>query len=890
MLLSPGVKLGSYEIVSPLGQGGMGEVYRARDARLGRDVAIKILPSRLAVDPTTVARFEQEARAIAALSHPNILAIHDVGREGGVVFAVMELLDGRTLRETLDGSRLPLRKSVDYALQIAQGLAAAHAKGITHRDLKPENIFVTADGHVKILDFGLAKIDAGMLAASGADRTMTSAPVKTDAGTVLGTAGYLSPEQAQGKPTDARSDIFSFGAVLYEMATGARAFKGDSAIDTLHHIVHDPPAPIDAACPAAPGELKWLLSKCLAKDPDERYQSTRDLVVDLKNVARALESSANLPKVPSAPPTVASATARRWLMPAVVGLVLFMAAALLWLQPWRRPNGGSNSAEKLTIDRITTLGTVIDAVISPDGKYVAYIVSENALQGLWIRQLATSSSVQLVAPAPVGYWGANFSPDGSMIYYVIYTRDAPAHALYRIPAIGGTPRKLLTGIDSHPAFSPDGKQMAYMRLGFPEAGASSLMIADADGGNIHALVTKRPPEFLVPIFFTAAAWSPDGATIVAPVERRTHAVTGTLIAVRASDGGDAPFPHYEWTGMGQATWMPDGQGLVVVGGEISGGRRVDRLWYVSARAEERRKITTDLFDYRTNSVTADGSTLVSVGSESTASLWSAPIDGSGDPRRLSTGKYDGIDGLSVQPDGRILYRSVESGRPSVWRMNADGGSPTQLTTEGTTFMPAAMPDGRSLLFVREGAQSLWKLDLQKQSEEVVAGFPGVQDPIVSPDGQTIYFTSLATGLSRLWRMPASGGTPTQVLDGSAQHPSISPDGRQLAFYYQESPTTPWLLAVMPIDMKKPTLTFQVAPSASWATVRWTADGKALLHNSAPGDRANIWQQPLPEGAPRKLTRFGDQNVMDFDRSSDGKTLVIARGILSRDAVLIRNFR
>ncbi len=235
MSLTAGTTLGPYTIVSPLGTGGMGEVYRAKDTRLDRDVAIKILPDRLASDPVAVARFEQEARAVAALSHPNILAIHDVGRDGATSFAVMELLDGVTLRDVIASGRLPLKKALEYGSAIAQGLAAAHAKGIVHRDLKPENVFVMRDGHVKILDFGLAKVEAAM----SSDRTTMAA--KTDPGMVLGTVGYLSPEQAQGHAVDQRSDIFSFGAVLYELATGTRAFTGDSSIDTLHRIVHAEP-------------------------------------------------------------------------------------------------------------------------------------------------------------------------------------------------------------------------------------------------------------------------------------------------------------------------------------------------------------------------------------------------------------------------------------------------------------------------------------------------------------------------------------------------------------------------------------------------------------------------------------------------------------------------
>src|SRR5579872_1532691 len=370
MSLIAGQRLGPYEIIAALGEGGMGEVYRARDTRLGRDVAIKILPQRFASDPAAVERFDREARAVAALSHPHIVAIHDIGHDAGVTFAVTELLEGETLRDRLQSGRLPVRKAVDLGGQIAQGLSAAHAKGIIHRDLKPENIFITRDGHAKILDFGLAKVQP----VAGEDRTQTAAP--TDPGTVLGTTGYLSPEQAQARPIDTRSDTFSFGAVLYEMLAGARAFKGDSTIDTLHSIVHNQPPPIATSAPEVPTELRWILDKCLAKDPDDRYQSTRDLVVDLKNVARTLDSSPALPVTPAAVHAAPKRSRAFIAGAAIAALAILFAAGVAWrVSMARRPADAMPS--KLSIERVTSLGTVIDAAVSPDGKYVVYATAED---------------------------------------------------------------------------------------------------------------------------------------------------------------------------------------------------------------------------------------------------------------------------------------------------------------------------------------------------------------------------------------------------------------------------------------------------------------------------------------------------------------------------------
>src|ERR1700730_8544855 len=331
MPVSVGSRLGPYEVLAPLGAGGMGEVYRAKDARLGRDVALKVLPTEVAKDADRRSRFEQEARAASALAHPNIIAVYDVGESESSVWIAMELIEGRTVRELLASGPLPARRTLEIGTQVAEGLAAAHAAGIVHRDLKPENLILSKDGYVKILDFGLAKLAERGLAQEDGPTVSAGAP-GTEPGTVMGTVGYMSPEQAAGQPVDFRSDQFSFGSILYEMATGQRAFQRKTGVETLAAILREEPKAIAELNPAAPAPLRWTIERCLAKEPDERYASTKDLARDLKSVRDHLSETSSS--------TLAAAPVRlrrRWLVPTAMALVLGAVLGAAVLRKFGRP-------------------------------------------------------------------------------------------------------------------------------------------------------------------------------------------------------------------------------------------------------------------------------------------------------------------------------------------------------------------------------------------------------------------------------------------------------------------------------------------------------------------------------------------------------------------------
>ncbi|HVF91771.1 MAG TPA: protein kinase, partial [Blastocatellia bacterium] len=526
-----------YRVIKKLGAGGMGEVYKAQDLTLDRPVALKILPAYLVEDPDRVRRFVQEARAASALNHPHIVTIYEIGQvpleapleaplEGGLAggaaregqngsansdgspesrtlilqggagmihYIAMEFVDGATLHAKAHRERADLRKLLEYMAQVGDGLAKAHAAGIVHRDLKPENIMVTEDDYAKILDFGLAKLiepKSPEPAAQDMEEAATAMMEQTRPGMVMGTIGYMSPEQVQGKGVDQRSDIFSFGCILYEIATGIKPFAGDSVIDSLHRIVYAQTPPIKDANPNAPVELQRIIRKCLAKDAAQRYQSIKDVAIDLRELLREYDSQPTVsgafaqtaitgmqPQTVSTGPhshppitaphsqyavrgaeqTLAGVSdrvtgpierrgSRLWPVIAAGLLLLAIAAAAVYYFQGLSRGKGRPAFEKTRITKLTSSGKALNASISPDGKYAAYVVNDAGKQSLWVRQVGTSSNAQLVPPAEVGYTGLTFSRDGSYIYYASAERGKPVAILYQVPVIGGPPRKILEDV------------------------------------------------------------------------------------------------------------------------------------------------------------------------------------------------------------------------------------------------------------------------------------------------------------------------------------------------------------------------------------------------------------------------------------------------------------
>ncbi len=774
-----GATLGQYQMEALIGHGGMGYVYRARDTVLARPVALKILPPEVVSDAGRLSRFIQEARAASALNHPHVIAIYEIReatpmRDGAPIpdlpalhYLAMELVTGDTLRTLIDTRRLDMKRALDLFVQVAEALATAHAAGVVHRDLKPENVMVATSGYAKVLDFGLAKLRPELVANGRATEGATMSAV-SGRGILLGTIGYMSPEQVDGRPTDHRSDVFSFGCVLYEAVTGSRAFAGPSAIDTLHRIANVDPSSVVSGLTAAPPELQRIVRKCLAKDPGDRYQSMKETAIDLRELLRQLKSG-SVVSTGTARPSSRSSRLTLWLGAAA----LVIAAATAGWFVWRPP--ASVAPAENRIERLTATGTLTHAALSPDGKYLAYTDNPGGRQSLWVRQVDGTNPLELIAPRPVGYWGVAFARDGASIFFAVKGSDDPGGSLYQIPLLGGPPRKILTGIDSGATLPPDGRQLAYLRAGYPDPDASALMIAGVDGSNPRPLAVRRPPEFFAPSLFANPSWSPDGARLVASV-RNSQTRNARLVTIGLA--GEEERLGQAFTQIGFTTWLPDGSGVVFIArgsGLATGGG--GQIWMQPYPNGSARRLTSDLIDYRSVGVSAEGASIVSIGLDASPALWILPLDGRGEARKLPSLRYDGSAGVAWSADGGILFTTPVRGEQQIWVMDANGSNRRAITTEGSSAWPSSSRDGSFVAFsgVRGDQRGIWRMNPDGTEQRLVTAVPSASYLDVTPDGRWITFTTDQEGSPSLWRVASNGGTAERLVE-RLDRASLSPHG------------------------------------------------------------------------------------------------------------------
>jgi Tol biopolymer transport system component len=874
-----GSRIGRYDIVAKLGAGGMGEVYRARDASLGRDLAIKILPADLTRDPSRVERFMQEARAASALNHPHLTSIYEIGTDP-VHYIAMELVQGRNLRDVLTASRLDLKRTLDFLGQVCDALGAAHQAGVVHRDIKPENLMLADDGYAKILDFGVAKLK--LTAPAGGDEATRAA--LTDAGVMIGTSGYMSPEQARGLATDHRTDIFSLGCVLYECLTGTRAFEAPSAVERMNRVINAEPVPIAERLPGVPSDLVRIVRKCLAKDADERYQTTKDLAIDLRDVRRQLETGAAASPAP--------ARASRWsgLGLAAGAAALVAVAALVW---YARPPAapGDEPAPPITLVRMTTSGNTIESVISPDGRYLAHVEANGADQSLWIRDIESGQDRQIVAPANFAYFGVRFAPDGREVYYTSRGEGHGGGRLHVIPRDGGASRALLDGILTPPTFSPDGRRIAFYREQYPDQESSALMIADADGRNARMLASRQMPEAFSPGFFTGPSWSPDGRLIAGAVRDRRTAIARLLAFDAASSEARELLTSRD--DITFTLWRPDGSGIAyVTRGFVNVGALNGQLWLKPVPEGAPRRITHDLVNYRQMSFTADGDTLTAVGEEFQGALYAVPLDGS-PPRRIPSERYDGYQGATELSDGSFIVGSLVNGNSQVLRLSADGTARTVLTAVGANAYPAVSPDESRIAMVtlRDGKVGVWLMGIDGTDQRLLASIAAPNWLSFSPDGRYVICTSYGSAVPSTWRIPVDGGQAIEIAR-QFDRAVISPDGKWLGGIYAASvnaATTASTAAIIPLDGSAPPRSLgPLIAATGTGLVAWARDGSGLIASTR--ERFNLHFYPVTGDGPRQLTALQDETFIRGTLARDGRHAIASRGRLLRDTFTIRGFK
>jgi Tol biopolymer transport system component/predicted Ser/Thr protein kinase len=870
-----GETLGHYRIRDRLGGGGMGEVFRAEDTQLGREVALKVLRPELVDSPERRQRFEREARTLAALNHPNIVTVYSVEQAGGRDFITMELVRGERLSRRIRKGGLPVSDLLELAIPLADALAAAHDQGITHRDLKPDNVMVGPEGGVKVLDFGLAKLrpqGPGLVDSQFATGTMTTE------GQIVGTVAYMSPEQAQGRPVDHRSDIFSLGVVLYEMATGERPFRGETASALLAAIQKDTPASVTELRPELPRELGRILRRALAKDPEERIQTAKELRHELRELKVEVDSGEAWER-----PRPVRAR-RRWALVAGLAIVAVAAGAAIWRLVSRQP-----AAEPLTVTPITSdPAEEASPALSPDGKLVAYVRPREGGADLYVKQIGGGEPIR-VARRVVGEIA--WTPDGGEIassrrLTVAGTGDA--NEIFVVAALGGAERQLTTALTSNDglSWSPDGRLLAMTDKESPED-PDGIFLFSRETGEKRRL-TKPPPESL--LGDRSPRFSPDGR-ILAFV--RATDIPQSDIYLVPIEGGE---PQRLTSGNRHTAgldWTPDARGIVFSSSRSPRAGFL-ALWRVSASGGEPKPLEFGE-EGKSPTLSRQGHHLAYVKRQWDSDIWrvGGPTARGGDGaamRFISSSWFD-FDPV-YSPDGsRVLITSSRSGHSEIWVCDSDGANPRQLTFLGAlTIGGSWSPDGRRISFMspKEGSQDLYVVDS-------AGGIPrrlttdrwDDVDPKWSRDARWIYFSSNRSGRRELWKMPAGGGDAVQVTRNGATGHAESPDGRSVYFTKSGPEGGPPGLWRMPVGGGAEVQVLGQVRFCDWTVFE---RGICYLNREAePGPAIELFE--FGSGQVSRVAVLEEQpSPWGLSVSPDGRWILYVREESTSDLMLVENFR